>query len=420
MAEKIAILHFTAPPVVGGVEAVIQCHIPPMLKAGKQVSFFAGRGEASALPAGVDFQLIPEMDTRHLRIVQVTAELVKGRLPAEFDELAGTLESILAPRLASFDHVIAHNIFTTYFNLPLTIALWRLLDKKALKGFIAWCHDFTWSSPTSRDKVHPGYPWDSLRTYRPDVHYVTVSQARQTELAELLDVPLERIKVIYNGVDEETLLGLTLEGEALFHRLGVWRADLVLILPVRVTRAKKIDFAFRVVAALKATGRKPLLIVTGPPDPHAPDIMEYFAELKKLRSHLGIEKEARFVYESGPDADQPFIIDSHLVGELYRVSDALIMPSDHEGFGMPVLEAGLNGIPVFATDFPSSREIGRKDIFKIDKDDPPEKVADLIQFWADNNPVQRFRRRVRQEYTWQTLFDRDILPLLNGDHGGTG
>ncbi len=419
MASKIAILHYTAAPVVGGVESVIQCHIPLMLQHGKEVTFFAGRGEQEALPEGVKFKLIPEMDTQSPRIVRATEELVQGRVPEDFDALTGELEQCLEPLLAPFDHVIAHNIFTMYFNLPLTAALWRLLDRKVIHGFIAWCHDATWSSPTSNNKVHPGYPWDLLRTYRPDVTYVTVSQARQDELAELMDVPLERIRVIYNGVDPGDLLGLSPEGYELSRRLDLWERDLVLLLPVRVTRAKKIDFAFKVTAELKNHGLRPLLIVTGPPDPHASDIMDYYRQLHDLRRELKIEKEARFMYESGPEPDQPYIIDSHMVGELYRVADALLMPSDHEGFGMPVLEAGLLGMPVFATDFPSSREIGGKDIFKFNHSETPEKIADLILAWAENSPVHRFRRRIRQRFTWQTLYDHDIAPLLNGDASGS-
>jgi len=418
MASKIAILHYSVAPVVGGVESVIQAHAPLMLKAGKQVSLFAGRGEQKALPEGTLFKLIPQMDSQHPLIARASLELEQGRVPAEFEDLAASLERRLEPALAPFEHVIAHNLFTTHFNLPLTIALCRLLDKGSLHGFIAWCHDISWTSPTSRSKVHSGFPWDSLRTYRPDIMYVTVSQARQNELAGLLDVPLERIKVIYNGVEPNTLLGLSSEGEELLNRLGWWQSDLVLLLPVRVTRAKKIEFAFQVVAALKTHRSRPLLVVTGPPDPHVPSSMDYFRSLQDLRRRLQIEKETRFVYDAGPEIGEPFIISAQLVGELYRVSDALLMPSDHEGFGMPVLEAGLTGLPVFSSLFPSSHEIGGKDVFTFAESDSPEKVAGLIESWAASSPVHRFRRRVRQGYTWQALFDRDILPLLNGHGGG--
>jgi hypothetical protein len=191
--------------------------------------------------------------------------------------LTTSLEESLEPLLAQFDHIIAHNLFTKHFNLPLTTALWCLLDKGCLSGCIAWCLDFSWSSPHSLPKVHPGYPWEALRTFWPDLTYVTISRARQSKLAELLRVSWERIKVIYRGVDAEDLLGLSQEGLALFERLGLWQSDLIMLMLVRVTQAKNIEFALQVTAGLKHGGLHPNLVITGPPDPHDPLRMKYYA-----------------------------------------------------------------------------------------------------------------------------------------------
>jgi len=46
-----AILHYTAPPVVGGVEAVIDAHARIFLQMGYPVSIIAGQGSKDALPA---------------------------------------------------------------------------------------------------------------------------------------------------------------------------------------------------------------------------------------------------------------------------------------------------------------------------------------------------------------------------------
>jgi hypothetical protein len=45
-----------------------------------------------------------------------------------------------------------------------------------------------------------------------------------------------------------------------------------------------------------------------------------------------------------------------------------------------------------------------------DKD--PVHVAKLILAWIERSPAHRLRRRTRQNYTWQTIFHRDIKPLL--------
>ena len=409
---KTAILHYTAPPVVGGVEAVIQAHAQVLIEAGYPVTVVAGRGEETALPSGAGFVLISEVDSQHPQAVRLSAMLEQGQVPPGFRDATNRLRETLASVLGRFDNVIVHNVLTKHFNLPLTAALHCLLDAGVIRHCIAWCHDFTWTSPHSRSKVHPGYPWDLLRTYRPDVSYVVVSERRRRVLASLLKCPLEAIRVIYNGVDPEVLPGLSAEGHALVARLGLLESDLILLMPVRVTQAKNIEYALRVVAALKARGRRPKLVVTGPPDPHDARSMVYFRSLQTLRKQLDVEEEMRFVFESGPDSDQPYTIDAQVVGDLFRVSDLMFMPSHREGFGMPVLEAGLLGVPVVCTDVPAAKEIGGADVIMFDADEDPAHVAERILTWAEQSPVHHLRRLTRQDYTWRAIFHRDIQPML--------
>lgn len=410
-----AILHYTAPPVVGGVEAVIQSHAQAFVQAGYPVTIVAGRGEKGALPPGVDFVQVPVIDSQHHQMAQAGAMLEQGQVPPSFDEMVDCIGAELSAVLDRFDNVIIHNIFTKHFNLPLSAALHGLLDANTIRRCIAWCHDFTWTSPSSRSQVHPGYPWDLLRTYRPDVTYVVVSQRRRRTLARLFSCPPDRIHVIYNGVAPQVLLGLSAEGYDLVDRLGLLGCDLVLLMPVRVTQAKNIEYALRVVAALKAHGCRLKLVVTGPPDPHDAQSMAYFRSLQALRQELDVEQDMRFVFESGPDPHQPFVIGAQVVGDLFRVSDVMFLPSHREGFGMPVLEAGLVGMPVVCTDVPAAEEIGGQDVITITADEDPLLVAAQILDWAQRSPLHRLRRRVRQNYTWQAIFHRDIKPLLEGE-----
>jgi glycosyltransferase involved in cell wall biosynthesis len=260
--------------------------------------------------------------------------------------------------------------------------------------------------------MHSGYPWDLLRTRRSDLVYVVVSQERQADLAGLFGCPPDQIHVVYNGVDPAELLALSPEGQALIDRLDLWQADLILLMPVRVTQAKNIELALEVIAALKARVAHPRLILTGPPDPHDEASIAYYRSLQARRQALGVDAEMRFVFESGPDPNQPYLIDLSVVSDLYRVADVMFMPSHREGFAMPVLEAGLVGIPVVATAVPAAQEIGQPDVLVFDLADSPAQVADRILAWVERDPIQRLRRRTRQRYTWQAIFQRDILPIL--------
>jgi len=407
-----AILHYTAPPVVGGVEAVIQAHARAFVEVGYPVTVVAGWGERAALPSGTGFVRVPEMDSRHHDVARMSAALNRGQVPAGLDGLIDCLVETLASVLERFDNVIVHNVFTKHFNLPLTAALSHLLDAGTIRHCIAWCHDFTWTSPHSRSEVHPGYPWDLLRTHRSDVTYVVVSRRRQRALAALFGCSPDEIHVVYNGVDPQVLLGLSGEGWALVNRLDLMQSDLILLMPVRVTQAKNIEYALRVVAALKARGCRPKLVVTGPPDPHDSQSMAYFRSLQALRQELDLEGDMRFVFESGPDLDKPYAISMEVVADLFRVSDVMFMPSHREGFGMPVVEAGLLGVPIVCTDIPAAEEIGGAEVTRFDAASDPTHVAGQILAHARRSPTHRLRRRVRQDYTWRAIFRRDIEPLL--------
>jgi glycosyltransferase involved in cell wall biosynthesis len=412
-----AILHYSAPPVVGGVEAVIHAHCQVFLQHGYPVTVVAGAGESSNLPDGTGFECIPELDSQHEQVERMSAVLAEGEIPDGFDRMSARLAQQLKPLLGGFDNVIAHNLITKHFNLMFTAAVYLLLDAGVLNHLIAWCHDFTWTSSHSRHKVHEGYPWDLLRTYRPEITYVTISEERKADLVELLGCPEDKVKVVYSGVEPRTLFGLSAETGELVSRLGIMDSDLALLMPVRVTQAKNIEYALKVVAALKQREIRPVLVLTGPPDPHDAGNMEYFQGLRELRRRLGVEKEMRFVYESGPQPDQPYQIDMQAVGELLHVCDAVLMPSHREGFGMPVMEAGLVGTPVFSTNIPAAREIGKEDVTIFDLKTEPSQLAEIIIKWMQQNPIQRLRQRVRKNYTWEAIFTQHIEPILNESTG---
>jgi len=410
--QKVAILHYSAPPIIGGVEAVIKAHLKEFIHAGYSCTVITGRGDVNALPPKANIIEIPEIDSQHPEIIKISQELEAGRVPEYFETLETQLANRLDPILREFDHLIIHNVFTKHFNLPLTGALHRLLDQSVIHNGIAWCHDFTWTSPSSRSNVHPGFPWDLLRTKRSDCVYVVVSQERQQTLAQLFDCSIDDIKLIYNGVDPLHTLGLSDQGITLMIRLGLVKSDINILMPVRVTQAKNIEFALEVVSELKKKGFKPKLVVTGPPDPHDPKSMNYYQSLRDLRDELGLDDEMRFIFEAGSDPDQPYYIDEQVVGDLYRISDVMFMPSHREGFGMPVLEAGLVGIPVMSREVPAAQELAEKEASIFSADADAEQVAARLARIVERSPTAQLRRRVRRQYTWQAIFEDAIQPLI--------
>src|SRR5207302_1269573 len=82
-----------------------------------------------------------------------------------------------------------------------------------------------------------------LRTAIPGVTYVAVSTDGRRELAALLGVPKAQIEIVPNGVDPAAFLRLTPTGRWLAAALRLWEQQVVLLLPVRITRRKQIEYA---------------------------------------------------------------------------------------------------------------------------------------------------------------------------------
>lgn len=408
---RIVFLHFTAPPIVGGVEAVIAEHIRLFTEAGYQTLIITGRdGHAEDNGLG-KVKAIPEMDSENATYLGIVSAIESGKVPEEFRGLQTKIQRRLEHALRPTDVVIAHNILTTHFNLALTAAVHGLAEHGQLEHLIVWCHDISKHvNPEREAPQYHGFPWDLLRTRIRSASYVAVSSARQQTLAGILDCPAEIIKVVPNGVDAGQLLGLSPLGARLIEEYGLFTADLILLMPVRITRAKNIEFALQVAHAIKESGRTLRLVITGPPDPHSADIQDYYQGLVAQRERLGLHDEVIFVHE-GTSKHLAVLLDAATVGELYRISDLILMPSIREGFGMPVLEAGLVDRPVFATSAPVTEDLPEFR-FLIEQEESAESVGRRILQWADADAAHRLRVEVRSHYTWPRIFEREIIPLV--------
>ena len=409
---RIVFLHFTAPPIVGGVEAVIAEHVRLFREAGYPTLIVAGRAADEPEEDLGEVVIIPELDSENPQYLEIHESLEKEIVPNEFGRLRSSIQRQLEEMLQRDDIVIAHNIMTTHFNLALTAAVHEAVHAGRLPRLIVWCHDISRHVNPERDtEQYHGGPWDLLRTRIQGASYVAVSTARQESLASILDCSPSQIQVIPNGVDPVELLALSEVGRHLARAYGLFSAELVILMPVRITRVKNIEFALQVLNHLKQSGMDVRLVVTGPPDPHVPEIRGYVDDLKDLRKKLSLEEDAIFVNDGTTRHPGPLLIEWPVVAELYRVADLILMPSIREGFGMPVLEAGLVGRPVFATSIPATQELPDFQ-YLIQKDEPAESVAERIRQWAASDATHAQRVQVRRDFTWQGIFARKILPLI--------
>ena len=308
------------------------------------------------------------------------------------------------------DVVIAHNVCSLGLNLALTAALRAVAGGSGSPRLILWHHDLAWAMPSYRATLHPGPPWDLLRTGWPGATQVVVSAARRDDLAEIAGIPPEAIAVVPNGVDLAALWRLGRRTVSLMARTGAMEAVPLLLMPTRIMRRKNVELALRVVAAMHAAGRPAALIVTGPVDPHSTGSDEYLLELQALRRQLGLEAAAWFLSPEmgGSPTDA-------VMGDLYRLADALFLPSRDEGFGLPILEAAAHRLPIVCTDLPALRQLAGDVALYIEAEDDPERVAERILERLDTDPVARLADEVRTRYTWDAIYRQRIAPLIRSD-----
>ncbi len=402
---KIALLHYSAPPVVGGVESVMGYQARLMADDGHNVSIIAGRGES--VDARIPLRLIPLIDSRHLEILAVKSEMDNGRIPQEFSEVTQRIIDQLSDALADTDLLVAHNVCSLHKNLSLTAALKELYQRRTFSRLVLWHHDLAWATPRYRSELYHRFPWNILLEDWPGAIQVAVSEQRRRELAELNHIPLDHVMVIPNGIDVDRLFKLEAQTQTLVERLDLLSAAPLLLLPVRITPRKNIELALQTIAALRPKFPQVKLVITGPPGPHNPANLDYFQRLITMRDELRLKGVVHFLAE---------LIDEYLpevvIADLYRLSDALFLPSREEGFGIPVLEAALSGIPVFCSNIPSLRELAGDNAFYFSPDGNPVDIAGLIAGNLRANPIFELRTRVRSKYTWERIYTEKIAPLL--------
>lgn len=405
MGLRVGLLHYTAQPVAGGVEIVLGEQARLLADAGHRVRIIVGRGGST--DPRVEVIRVPLADTRHPAILAARASLDQGSAPSTLATLVASLAADLRSAVADLDVLVAHNVCGLHFNLPLTAALHELAAEQGGPPLVAWQHDLAWTSVPYSHHLHPGYPWDLLREPWPRTTYVAVSEARQKEQMRLSGLSLERVRVVPNGVDVSLLLGLHPATQRIVESLGLPGPKPVLLVPVRVTRRKNLELAIRVVAELRRLGDDPLLIITGPPDPHDPAASEYLERLRALAVEVRVADAVRFLAVDRGRSTSPCV-----VTDFYRIADALLLPSHDEGFGLPILEAAIARLPVICADIASLHELAGNDATYFDPAADPSAVAALIRARLANEPASRLADRVRREYGWPAIYATRIEPLL--------
>lgn len=403
---RIVLLHYSALPVVGGVESVVGHHARLMAEASHEVRIVAGRGAQT--DDRIPFIQIPLADSRHPDVLTVKADLDQGRVPEAFEVFVAQVTASLMGVLDGTDVLIAHNVCSLNKNLILTAALRRIAESSPRLRIILWHHDLAWTTPRYRAELHDGYPWDLLKTAWEGAVQVVVSEYRKVELANLINLAMDKIHVVPNGIDPGRFLKFEDKSASLLLKMDLLNASPLLLLPVRITSRKNIELALKTLRALKDAYPHAMLVVTGPLGAHNPANRQYLETLLELRRKLKLQGSAHFLAEFSDE-----FLPDEVVSDFYQLADVLFLPSREEGFGLPILEAGLARLPIFCADIPPLRELADGYASFFSPEAEPGQIAKLIKERLADDISFRFQSRVRSRFTWQQIYLEKIEPLLS-------
>ncbi len=109
-------------------------------------------------------------------------------------------------------------------------------------------------------------------------------------------------------------------------------------------------------------------------------------------------------------------VDDVTLAALYRACAVLVLPSRHEGFGLPVIEAMSYGAPVIAANAASLPEAGGDAACYVPPSDPAALATAILRVTGDAAYAADLRRRGpvhAAEFTWEQTAQR-TLEVIEG------
>lgn len=409
--KKVAIIHYTYPPVIGGVENVIENHAQMLAEDGYKVKVLSGVGESQNR---VEVKVIPQLQSLSSVDGGLDKDLKRGKVPERFHSLKDEIRTRLEKELKDVDTCIIHNILTMHFNLPLSCALDELIEKLHPEiNFYLWCHDSALINPSYKRDIPylDRYPWDILSRFNPDAGYIAISNLRKKQLASLFSISPSRIEVIPVGVDIKSFLGISDTVWQLAWDKGFFETDLVMLFPSRIVARKNYELGLKVTEQINKMGKKCKFVLTAPPDPHNPEATEYFNYLHKLSEELDVQEEVIFLYDW---KDQYGLqLDYKEIKDLYSICDILFVTSTQEGFGIPLLEAGAKKIPIVCTDIEPLTEVAEDYALRVSLKQDPANIAREILHYLESIPTFNMFKRVVLKYSWKIIYKKYLKKLVD-------
>src|SRR6056297_2992281 len=140
--NQVIIIHYTLPPVIGGVEKMLEPLAEQLAQNNFIVTFLAGKGNLNSKK--IKTSLIPELDPEHTKIAGMQKQIDAGSIPEQFETKVDEIERKIETKIGYIKNVVIHNMMSMPHNLAATQALWNFIQKHPDKNYYIWTHDLAW------------------------------------------------------------------------------------------------------------------------------------------------------------------------------------------------------------------------------------------------------------------------------------
>jgi glycosyltransferase involved in cell wall biosynthesis len=295
-----------------------------------------------------------------------------------------------------------HRYDVVHDNQSLSYGLWRI--KRYVPTVATIHHPITVdrdlaisavSSPLKKMKHMRWYSFVGMqkRVSRTLSHIITVSECAKSDISREFRIPLQRFRVIPNGINTE-----------LFYPIPEIKRDANRIIATNSadTPLKGLNFLLQAVAKVSET-RKIRLTVVGMPKKNG--------SIEKLIRKLGI---GRLITFTGRIDNMEFV-------RQYARASVAVVPSVYEGFGIPAGEAMACGLPVISTTGGALPEVVGNAGILVPPADPEALVKTIMELLDNPGRAEKLGRagfkRVRTLFTWEKAAERTIEAYMEAIHG---